>query len=89
MQIAPSWMRPILWGALVLGSSAYLGNYHVLYGSGLHKSHVVLRKVSWSLSETFVNLDALSGQPAFMAHANFPLTIAAMEDYNLLPQQKK
>lgn len=60
-------------GAIVLYVS---GSFHFLHGSAT--GFMVLKKASFSLSETVVNTDRLGNMPAFLARAEYPMTIAAM-----------
>ncbi len=64
-------------GALLAGLVVFAGNYHFTYGAGrpLEK----LPKVSWSLSETVVNLDEVQGLPAIVVAARYPLLLQALE----------
>ena len=65
-------------GALVCiaAAIAFLGNYHVVWGT-LDRLHLE-PKVSWSLSETFINTDEITGTPALLRSARFPLYFQAL-----------
>jgi hypothetical protein len=54
------------------------GNFHFVNGS-LLGGFKVMPKVSWSLSETFVNSDQVGNLPGFMARSQYPLFLAALE----------
>ncbi len=60
-------------GALLLAA-----NYHIVTGSTV--SGVSLqKKMSMSLSETFVNLDSVGNMPMIVARAQYPMFVASME----------
>jgi hypothetical protein len=66
---------------LVVAFLAYVGNYHFVHGSGiaLRKIH----KVSWSLSETFINADEVSATPPLLLRIKYPLFVQAkVQDSN-------
>jgi hypothetical protein len=52
------------------------GNFTFLTGSQV--GFKVLRKVSFSLSEVWVNLDEMGNMPAILARARYPLTLEAL-----------
>ena len=67
----------VLVSVAVALSLTLAGKYHVLYGDAAHGMDVI-PKISWSLSETFVNIDALGNMPMLFARAQYPLTVAAL-----------
>jgi len=69
--------RIVLFLALLAGLVGYAGNYHFMHGSTV--SAQKLKKVSWSLSETFINVDEVGGLPMIVARARFPLFLQAIE----------
>ena len=70
--------RPSVGFLVALGAVALYvgGSFHFLHGSVT--GFLVLKKASFSLSETVVNTDRLGNMPAFLARAEYPMTIAAM-----------
>lgn len=62
--------------AVSLGATR-LGQVHIVHGS--HTRWALVDKVSWSLEETLVNVDALERLPAIVARARYPLFLAALE----------
>lgn len=67
--------------AAALVTIAVAGNFHVVNGSMVNGMTLV-PKVSWSLSETFVNSDVVANMPGFVARAQYPLFLAAIEKKN-------
>lgn len=63
--------------ALVLAA----GNFHVVNGA-MVDGITLMPKVSWSMSETFVNSDVVANMPGIMARAQYPLFLAAIEKRN-------
>jgi len=63
-------------GAMV--ALAVVGNYHFIHGS-TYGGPPVMPKLSWSLSETLINFDAVGNMPMIMARGNYPMFIAAWE----------
>ena len=67
--------------ALGIAAAALLwaaGSYHVVTGS--HVQGVVFeRKLSYSLSETFVNTDVVLNLPMIAARAQYPMYVAKLE----------
>lgn len=73
----PRMTQAAVLAVLLAGFVAYAGNFHFVYGTNL-----VLRKVdkvSWSLSETVINVDEVRGMPQIVARAKFPLFVQALE----------
>ena len=70
--------RPSVGFMVAIGAIALYvgGSFHFLHGSVT--GFAVLKKASFSLSETVVNTDRLGNMPAFLARAEYPMTIAAM-----------
>ena len=58
-----------------------LGHYHVVQSDDGTR---LVPKVHWTLSETFVDIDAITGQPAITASARYPLTIKALQRDGIL-----
>lgn len=56
---------------------AYAGNFHFVYGNGVSMRKV--EKISWSLSETVINVDEVKGTPPLLLRAKFPLFTQAAE----------
>lgn len=63
--------------ALIAVAVGVAGRYHFVYGAG--RSLERLEKVSWSLSETVVNLDEVSGLPLIVVRIKYPLLLQALE----------
>lgn len=72
----PGW-SPIVLVLLLAAGVAYAGNYHFMYGS--EWSPQKLAKVSWSLSETVINVDEVAHLPLIVARARYPLFLQAWE----------
>lgn len=58
-------------GAAVVALLWFLGAHHFVYGS--RQSLTMESKVSWSLSETVVNLDEVKALPPMAARERYPL----------------
>jgi|GEM_PF-2673282 len=69
--------RVLVLAVLLLGFLAFAGNFHFTYGAGRPLER--LPKVSWSLSETVVNLDEVQGLPAFAVALKYPLLVQALD----------
>lgn len=68
--------RVLVLAVLLAVFVAFAGNFHFTYGAGRPLER--LPKVSWSLSETVVNLDELEGLPAFVVAIKYPLLVQAL-----------
>lgn len=68
---------PIVLALLLAAGVGYAGNYHFMYGS--QWSPQKLAKVSWSLSETVINVDEVAHLPLIVARARYPLFLQAWE----------
>jgi len=66
--------------ALLLVFTAYVGNFHFVHGSNIALRKI--EKVSWSLSETWINADEVRATPVFMLRLKYPLFVAAGEAAN-------
>lgn len=53
-------------------------NYHIVTGSTV-SGVTFQKKLSMSLSETFVNLDSVSNMPMIVARSQYPMFVASME----------
>ncbi len=74
--MAPS--MKIASGAAVAALLWAAGSYHVVTGS--HVQGVAFeRKLSYSLSEIFVNTDAVMNMPLIAARAQYPMYVAKLE----------
>ena len=54
------------------------GKYHIVYGSTVNGPKLEA-KPSFSLSETFVNLDSVGNMPLIAARAQYPMYVAGVE----------
>ncbi|MBN1604731.1 MAG: hypothetical protein JW915_24190 [Chitinispirillaceae bacterium] len=54
----------------------FMGNFHII--SSMDHGFQLISRVSFSLNEFFVNLDEITGMPAFEAKKRFPLAIKAL-----------
>lgn len=61
----------------VVSLVAWSANYHFIYGSDVSGIRVQ-KKLSPSLSETIVNLDAVGAMPMVVARAQYPLFIESL-----------
>ena len=61
----------------------FFGYVHIISGDSLSEP-IIVRKKSFGLSETFVNIDQISGMPWNAARARFPLGCAILKDHNLV-----
>jgi hypothetical protein len=59
--------------------AGYCGNYHFVYGRGVTLQKI--QKVSWSLSETIINVDEVQGMPAILARARYPIFLQSMDEW--------
>lgn len=69
--------RPVVLVLLLIALVAFVGNYHFIYGSQV--SPQKLSKVSWSLSETIINVDEVGHLPLIVARSKYPLFLQALE----------
>lgn len=53
-------------------------NYHIVTGSTV-SGVTFQKKMSMSLSETFVNLDSVGNMPMIVARSQYPMFVASME----------
>ena len=53
------------------------GGQHFVYGSTVPIQ--MIKKLSWSLSETVINFDRVGNMPMIVARASYPMFLAAME----------
>jgi hypothetical protein len=58
---------------------AGFGFLHVIYGSSLSAPHVVL-KGSFGYSETFINIDKITGMPWIFAKIKYPIGCNVLQD---------
>jgi hypothetical protein len=58
---------------LIVGFFAYTGNFHFIYGHGLTVRKI--HKVSWSLSEMFIDAEELSATPPLLLPVKYPLFV--------------
>jgi hypothetical protein len=61
----------------------FLGNVHIITGSQLD-APLIVKKRSFGLSETFVNVDRIAGMPWFSARSRFPLSCAILQREHLI-----
>ncbi len=74
-------MKKVLIAASVVAAAALLlgaANYHIVTGSTVNGVSFQ-KKMSMSLSETFVNLDSVGNMPMIAARAQYPMFVATME----------
>ena len=60
-----------IFGVLAAVFLAYAGNFHFVHGSEIALRKI--EKVSWSLSETYINADEVKATPVFLLRAKYPL----------------
>lgn len=77
------------WGKIVaviigfaLSAIAFFGHYHIVSSST--SGTFLTPKVCFSLAETFVSVDAITGQPFITAKARYPLTVKALQREGIL-----
>lgn len=63
-----------IFAALAVFFLAYIGNFHFVHGSDIALRKIP--KISWSLSETYINSDELKATPVLMLRAKYPLFTA-------------
>lgn len=56
----------------------FFGFFHIVNGSSYNGSPIV-KKLSFGFSETFINVDQVSGMPYIVGRAQFPLSIYALQ----------
>lgn len=66
----------LLLGAAFLGIALFFGNFHVVQSE---KGTAIVQKVHFTFSETFVSLDAITGQPLLVAKSQHPLAVKALQ----------
>ena len=72
------WLSGLIATLLILN---VVGRVHIVLSSDGTR---LIRKVHWSLPETLVSLDAITGQPFTEAKRRYPLTIKALQRDGLL-----
>lgn len=70
--------------AVLVGAAWLLGTYHIVQSS---EGTQLVRKVHFTLAESFVSLDAITGQPAIAAKAKYPLAIKALQRDGILESE--
>jgi len=68
-------------GAILLCLALFFGNFHIVQSE---KGTTAVQKVHFTFSETFVSLDAITGQPLITAKAQNPLAVKALQRDGLL-----
>jgi hypothetical protein len=58
---------------LIMVFFAYAGNFHFIYGPSLTVRKI--HKVSWSLSEMFIDADELNATPPLLLPVKYPLFV--------------
>lgn len=74
-------MKKVLIAAFAVAAAVFLvvaANYHIVTGSTVSGA-TFQKKMSMSLSETFVNLDSVGNMPMIVARAQYPMFVASME----------
>jgi len=76
--------RGILWisAVLLIGLIFICGKYHFIYSS--EKSFLIIPKISFSLPETYVNLDAVLNMPRIVAMSRYPLAFKALQNEGII-----
>ncbi len=69
-------------GTILLVVIAFCGNLHIVQSSD--QGIRLVRKVHFTLAETFVSMDAITSQPSFTASARYPLAIKALQRDGIL-----
>lgn len=64
-------------GVVLAMALAFFGTYHVVESS--EQGWLLVKKVHFTWSETFVSLDAITGQPLIAAKSKYPLAIKALQ----------
>lgn len=82
-QFKKNWWKHVLGFLFILAipSAFILGNNHVVQSS--HGTKLV-PKVHFTFAETFVSLDAITGQPFVTAKAQNPLAVKALQREGIL-----
>jgi hypothetical protein len=76
-KVSPWWVVV----AITIVAVGFLGFHHVvLSGEGTR----VIPKVHFTLAETFVSLDAITGMPFIAARTKYPLTVKALQREGML-----
>ncbi len=73
--------RRLAVGALILASctaGVIFGMVHLVTGSD-YKGPTLIRKASFGFSETFINMDQITGMPMLAARTQYPLSIRALQ----------
>ena len=77
-----SWQAFIVIGMFLLAGGAWFaGTYHIVRSS--HGTRLV-EKAYFTFAETFVSLDAITGQPAIVAESKYPLAVKALQREGIL-----
>ena len=72
----------IIAGFVLVWALLFCGKFHVVQSSTAPIR--LLPKVHFTISETFVSLDAITSQPSFMASAQHPLAVKALQRAGIL-----
>lgn len=73
--------RHLVAGTVIIVSCvtvAFLGMVHLVNGSD-YKGPTIVRKASFGFSETFINMDQITGMPMLAARMQYPLSIRALQ----------
>jgi hypothetical protein len=74
----PEWGAIAFLSALVIAAVLwFFGSYHIVQSSA--RPMALVGKVHWTLSETFVSMDEITGMPYFAAQMKYPLAVKALQ----------
>ncbi len=73
--------------AIIISLITLMGNVHFIHGS-TYSGPLIVKKVSFSFSETFVNTDKVFAMPYISALSTYPLAVAALRRLGVLESEK-
>jgi len=70
-------------GIIILMAAIFFsGKYHFVHGKD--NPLLIIPKISFSLKETYINLDEITGMPNIMAKMKYPLAVRALQKEGIL-----
>lgn len=77
---AASGRRLIVWAVTLIScaTGAFFGMVHLVAGAD-YKGPTIVKKASFGFSETFINMDQITGMPMLAARIQYPLSIRALQ----------
>ena len=67
---------------LLFALMLFCGNFHIITGEGFIVK--IIRKQSFTIEETFINVDKISRMPYYVALMKYPISVRALQDNKLI-----